>query len=239
MPTEWSSSPMFPSYQTSGAIDSTPLLHVSADACHDVDYLGTTIPTTPESYWDQFTENQRLFGTTTSFDPSLSAYTTPLILDSLTPEQIARADELSKIQLPSENLKESKCMYCQQNFENLDELVEHVMRQLEIEVDECHVGATRNLKSILKRKSWIVVQESLPHGLVSQIEGLYKRPITSSTNLQSILDCVRKESVDDDVRDYLVREVICVVLAASGVPPTSTKNKDIAQAERRGLFNKS
>jgi hypothetical protein len=79
----------------------------------------------------------------------------------------------------------------------------------------------------------------LPHGLVSQIEGLYKRPITSSTNLQSILDCVRKESVDDDVRDYLVREVICVVLAASGVPPTSTKNKDIAQAERRGLFNKS
>jgi len=195
----------------------SPIIQVSNSVTDSFDCHA--IPTTPESYWDQFSENQRLFGTTSTFDPSLSAYTTPLVLDSLTPEQIAKAEELSKIMLPSEKLAagEHACTYCGSTFNSTDQLVDHIKsilleEEIAAAITKCEVSG---IKSILKRKSWIVVQESLPHGLVSQIEGLYKRPITSSTNLQSIVDCIRQSQSSDEVREYLLKELVCLILSLS------------------------
>lgn len=66
-------------------------------------------------------------------------------------------------------------------------------------------------KALLKRKSWIILQESLPAGLVSQVESLYKRQVTSSTNLQMIMEAVRTgEGVSEDTREYLLNELVCL-----------------------------
>jgi hypothetical protein len=177
------------------------------------------IPTTPESYWDQFSENQRLFGTTSSYDPSMSAYTTPLCVDSLTPEQIAKAEELAKVSLPSEKLSQSEtfpltCPFCSKTLSDIDGLIDHA--ECAIHDDHkpvtCTEEGTKALKGALKRKSWIVVQETLPAGLVSQIQGIYKRQITSSTNMQSILDSIDKsDQLSEDVRSHLHKEIVCVV----------------------------
>jgi hypothetical protein len=187
----------------------------------------TDMPTTPEGYWDQFDENRRLFGTTSTWDPSMSAYTTPLVIESLTPAQIAKAEELARVPLPSERLESTRCTFCSASFANTSALIDHV-RSMVLKVlaneEGCCEEAARTLKSILKRKSWIVAQETLPVGLVSQIESLYKRQITSSTNLQMMLEAVRDTSdAKDDTKTYLLNELVSVVLSQAPAEPAAAK----------------
>ena len=178
-------------------------------------------PSTPEAYWDQFDENRRLFATTSTYDPSMSAYTTPLAMDSLTAAQIAKADELSRIPLPSEAANAAglakPCQYCHIDLSSMEAVAAHLKASLSlpsrVATDKCSEEGTKALKSVLRRKSWIVVQETLPNGLVSQVESLYKRQITSSTNLQMIIDAiVAAEDVAEDTREYLITELICLVV---------------------------
>ena len=213
-------SPQFPARpQTPTGSDKVPSIKTSL---YDMDSsLSPQIPRTPESYWDQFSENQRLFGTTSSYDPSMSAYTTPLCVDSLTPEQIAKADELAKVSLPSEKLSLSErfplvCPFCSSNLETFEDLISHAERVISSDGQDheqiCSEEGLKALKGALKRKSWIVVQESLPAGLVSQIQGIYKRQITSSTNLQSILEAIGKsDQLAEDVRSHLHKEILSLV----------------------------
>lgn len=188
------------------------------------------MPTTPEGCWDQFDENRRLFNTTSTFDPSMSAYTTPLVIESLTPAQIAKAEELSRVPLPSERVGNA-CSFCHADFSAPpNSLVDHfltlVMQVLAGAESGCSEDAGRTVKSVLKRKSWIVVQEMLPVGLVSQIESLYKRQITSSTNLQMMIESVRDtQECAEAVKAYLLRELVSVVIAqvAAVEPPKPAK----------------
>jgi hypothetical protein len=196
------------------------------------------IPTTPESYWDQFDENKRLFGTKSTYDPSMSAYTTPLVVDSLTEEQIARAEKLSRIPLPSEKFSstssELTCVFCEKGFKDTSSILGHIRELILVvllgsatdnEDDNCATGVSQ-VKSLLKRKSWIMLQESLPVGLVSQIESLYKRQVTSSTNLQMILEAVRTgEGVSEDTREYLMNELVSLV----AVLLNETRSRDHAE----------
>lgn len=184
------------------------------------------IPTTPESpsYWNQFEENQRLFGTTSTYDPSMSAYTTPLVIDSLTPEQIAKADELAKISLPSQALALSACPYCDTGFDSAKAVVDHYISVLVGDNTSCGCSdeGRKALKALVRRKSWIVVQETLPTGLVSQVEGLYKRQITSSTNIQMIIDAVTASSTE--FKEYLMSELVSLVVSlASQQTPSDRK----------------
>ena len=157
----------------------------------------------------------------------MSAYTTPLCVDSLTAEQIAKADELAKVSLPSEKLSESEsfplaCPFCSKTLADLDGLINHAECGINGEQNVCSDEGVKALKGALKRKSWIVVQESLPAGLVSQIQGIHKRQITSSTNMQSILESIAKsDQLAEDVRSHLHKEIVCAVTgialrAASG-----------------------
>ena len=187
-------------------------------------------PSTPESYWDQFDANQRLFGTTSTYDPSMSAYTTPLAMDSLTQEQIERAEQLSRIPLPSEKLSSQlNCAFCEESFKSIPELLSHIGHLVignSREAKDCpgHV----QIKSLLKRKSWIVLQETLPGGFVSQVESLYSRQITSSTNLQMIFEAVRNaSSIPTETKEYLENELVALVAVmasdASSADRTSSK----------------
>ncbi len=193
------------------------------------------LPSTPDAYWDQFSENRRLFGTMSTFDPSLSCYTSPLPIEGLTSDQIRKAEELSRIPLPSEKLQSQNihsCVYCGCEFENMDKLSTHIRQFLthsgrsgeEENGDVCFKGVS----ALLKRKSWIVTQETLPNGLVSQIEGLYTRPVTSSTNLQMITDCVLKSpDVDDETRSYLVNELLSIIIL--GITQKGLQDKEKEQ----------
>ena len=213
-------SPQFPAFpHTPSGSNKVPVI---ATSLYDSDQSHSPqIPTTPESYWDQFSENQKLFGTTSSFDPSMSAYTTPLCVDSLTAEQIAKADELAKVCLPSEKLSESEsfpigCPFCSKTMSDMDGLIHHAECAIDGQQDVCSEEGVKALKGVLKRKSWIVVQESLPAGLVSQIQGIYKRQITSSTNMQSILESISKsDQLTEDVRSHLHKEIVCTITAAA------------------------
>lgn len=174
------------------------------------------LPSTPESCWDQFDTNNRLFGTTSSYDPSL--YTTPLVMDNLSPDQIAKAEELSKVALPSQRLDQScqqgsSCPFCKQSFASVPLLIEHCSKILQSAEDSpCTDEGAKVVRAVAKRKSWIVVQESLPAGLVSQIEGLYKRQITSSTNVQMMVEALQKSAdLDEETREYLVSELAALV----------------------------
>lgn len=192
-----------------------------------------SIPTTPESpsYWNQFEENQRLFGTTSTYDPSMSAYTTPLVLDSLTPEQIAKADELAKISLPSEALAVSACPYCDTGFDAEKGVVDHFISVL---VGDntccCSDEGCKALKALVRRKSWIVVQETLPSGLVSQVEALYKRQITSSTNIQMIIDAVTASSAES--KEYLLSELVSLVVSLASQQIPSDRKPTAAPARQ-------
>jgi len=178
-----------------------------------------SIPTTPEGYWDQFDENARLFGTTSSFDPSMAAYTTPLALDALTQEQIKQAEMLSCICLPSAKLNSAVCCYCSNDFFTTNSLIEHVkggiLNLIKQQGEEC--SGLKGLKSFLKRKSWIVVQESLPAGLVSEIESLYDRQVTSSTNLFMIAEAVdSSETCGENSKNRLLSEVAAIAAYSAG-----------------------
>jgi len=195
------------------------------------DPMGEGIPTTPEPYWDQFDENQRLFGTTSTYDPSMSAYTTPLVMDSLTADQIARAELLARVPLPSEQLSESNCVFCDKCFQDVSGLIPHV-RELILQVllgnlgqdNECE--GTAQIRTLIKRKSWIILQETLPAGFVSQIESLYRRQVTSSTNLQMIIEAVRiGEGVSEDTREYLMHELVCLVGLLAQEAPRAVVDK--------------
>ena len=147
----------------------------------------------------------------------MSAYTTPLVMDSLTADQIARAELLARMPLPSEKLEDSSCVFCHKCFADIPLLVAHV-RELIMMVLVGHSNETSldcpgkaQFKALLKRKSWIILQESLPAGLVSQVESLYKRQVTSSTNLQMIMEAVRTgEGVSEDTREYILNELVCL-----------------------------
>jgi hypothetical protein len=173
------------------------------------------IPRTPEPYWDQFGENQRLFGTSSTYDPSMSAYTTPLVLESLTHEQIAKAEALSKIPLPSESLGNEKCCtFCHTDFGNRKGLVDHFLKLITSSSEEsvCSSEGLKAIKSILRRKSWIIVQESLPSGLVSQIEGIYDRPISSSTNILMIFESIGSIQDNLELKEYLLDQLCCLAI---------------------------
>ena len=172
-----------------------------------------SIPRTPEPYWDQFGENQRLFGTSSTYDPSMSAYTTPLVLESLTSEQIAKAEALAKIPLPSESLSNEKCCtYCNTDFGSQKGLIDHFLKLVSSAPGVCSAEGMKAIKSILRRKSWIIVQESLPNGLVSQIEGVYDRPISSSTNIGMIFESIDSIKDNADLREYLLNELACLTI---------------------------
>lgn len=234
-------SPQFPACpQTPSGNGTVPSI---TTALYDGDNsLSPAIPTTPESHWDQFSENKRLFGTTSSYDPSMSAYTTPLCVDSLTPEQIAKAEELSKVSLPSEKLSSTfsfphDCPFCSQSLCSIEELIDHAERVINEQSDICTDEGSKALKGALKRKSWIVVQESLPAGLVSQIQGIHKRQITSSTNMQSILDSISKsDQLTEDVRFHLHREIVCAITGfalKAGASTTIPQKKQTRSVENR------
>lgn len=201
------------------------------------------VPSTPEPYWDQFDENQRLFGVTTTYDPSMSAYTTPLAVDSLTEEQIAKAEMLSRIPLPSEKLRSaattsSCCVFCEKCFDDLTQMISHFRELIFLVLlseGSAECSGTAQMKALLKRKSWIVSQEALPNGLVSQIESLYKRQISSSTNLQMIIDSVRSsDSISEDTREYLITELICLIIDLAG----EAKSKLLPEQKPTKAFHK-
>ena len=184
------------------------------------------VPGTPEPFWDQFDENNRLFGISSTYDPSMSAYTTPLALDSLTDEQIAKADQLARIPLPSEKVRGSSCSFCDKCFDQKVDLISHFQELLFhvlLGQDGSECTGTAPMKALLKRKSWIVVQESLPSTLVSQIESLYKRQITSSTNLQVIIEAVRTSEYPD--RDQLLTELTCLLMGLAGGESKELKHR--------------
>ena len=175
---------------------------------------GLAFPSTPEGNWDRHDASKGVEGwdqfahrPASSFDSSY--YTTPLVVDHLTPEQIAKADLLSKVALPSESLGQiTACQFCKESFTSMDRTILHFKDALVSDGD-----SHADLVSAAKRRSWIVVQESLPAGLVSQIDGLYKRPITSSTNLINMIDCVANTTdVDLETKEYLLRELVCVAV---------------------------
>ena len=184
------------------------------------------VPGTPEPFWDQFDENNRLFGISSTYDPSMSAYTTPLALDALTDEQIAKADQLSRIPLPSEKVKGSSCSFCDKCFDQKDDLISHfqeLLFQVLLGQDGSECTGTAPMKALLKRKSWIIVQESLPNNLVSEIESLYKRQITSSTNLLMITEAVRASQHPD--RDQLITELTCLLIGLAGGESKELKHR--------------
>lgn len=199
---------------------------------------GFAIPTTPEGSWDQFDENMRLFGTTSTFDPSMAAYTTPLALDSLTEEQIRRAEDLSRIPLPSEKIRETVCSYCFKGFNDPAELLQHlkasvltILRDKDESFSDSDCSNLKALRSLLKRKSWIVVQETLPVGLVSELESLYDRQVTSSTNLYMIGSALisSEKGIPEETRDRLVCEIAAVVASASSQPKPEYHSKQLPQ----------
>jgi hypothetical protein len=192
-------------------------------------------PSTPESYWDQFDENRRLFGTTSTYDPSMSAYTTPLVMETLTRDQIERAEQLSRIPLPSEKLSKMEqldCVFCHNGFDSISQLLEHIHDSVLGTNSSC--SGANQVKTLLKRKSWIVLQETLPSGLVSQIESLYRKQITSSTNLLMIFEAVTAcETSQKDEKDYLINELLSLAalvthesstLSVSDRKPTGRKD---------------
>lgn len=121
----------------------------------------------------------------------------------LTVEQELKSEALSQISLPSERLQGTQCQYCKKALH---------CGVTPVCCDE--ISEAKN--AVAKRKSWIIVQESLPPGLVSQIEGLYKRPITSSTNIQTMIEnCTASQSVDEETRTYLLKELDALVLLST------------------------
>lgn len=203
---------------------SPSIVHMASPFEHE----GLAIPTTPEGHWDQFDENMRLFGTTSTFDPSMAAYTTPLALDSLTEDQIRRAEHLSKIPLPSEKLCSAVCSYCMHSFAIPSNLLNHLKNSIlsilrdqdELPESECCENS-KSLRSVLKRKSWITVQETLPPGLVSEIESLYERQVTSSTNLYMIANSL----VSAASADRLLSEIAAIVASATLPKPADLFKK--------------
>jgi hypothetical protein len=228
------SSPLYPPpTQSYGLIPAPPQIVTSGD---DSMIWSPEFPTTPESHWDQFSENHRLFGTTSSFDPSLSAYTLPVPTEGLTDEQIKKAEELAHISLPSESLSREHfdhCAFCDEAFTSVNELREHLKPALSgtecSNPGSCSEACTKAIMSYMKRKSWILIQESLPHGLVSQIEGIYTRPVTSSTNLHMIREyLIETGDVEEDIREYLLVEIDSLVIMGvmqSGVHAPSMKSQ--------------
>lgn len=206
------------------------------------------LPTTPDSYWDRASENRGMFGGVSSYDPSMPYYTTHVPISGLTSDQIREAEELTRIPLPSGKLSiqpVTECSFCHEGFKSLEGLKSHLARFLKQSDDtESHDPGDRCLKGVrtfLKRKSWIVTQETLPNGLVSQIEGIYTRQITSSTNLQMIVDCIYKcAEVDHDTREYLINEFLSIVILGlpNNVPREGGEDGKISSTSQVGRTNR-